>query len=261
MFRRYHVPALLLAALLTLSGCGGKEAIPETYQVSKEETIPSFSQSLPEETRADLGYTPQGKDKEAPNREGYLYSGLSNVGQAVKTYVEDLKEEYDCQVLNESFTVVSAPDYGQTEGEVTVGKECEDGVFTLDLTWTADTCLAERDFHQGESITKPKARSLTGGAEKVQEWLTRQGEDLKNYRVWADEGLVRVDDTVCIQVAVYTAAEHAFVATYLVPAAGEGLYQLDRDTRQVIVLEDPAGAGQADEGEKTGEEAKQSDKK
>lgn len=242
MFRRYHLPALLLAALLTLSGCGGKEAIPETYQVSKEETIPSFSQSLPEETRAALGYTPQGKDKEAPNREGYLYSGLSNVGQAVKTYVEDLKEEYDCQVLNESFTVVPDPDYTQPEGAVTVGKESEDGVFTLCLTWTADTCLAERDFHQGESITQPKARSLTGGAEKVQEWLASQGEDLQNYRVWADEGLVRVDDTICIQVEVYTAAEHAFVATYLVPTAGEGLYQLDRQTRQAIVLEDPAGA-------------------
>jgi len=70
-----------------------------------------------------------------------------------------------------------------------------------------------------------------------------------------------VDDTICIQVEVYTAAEHAFVATYLVPAAGEGLYQLDRDTRQVIVLEDPAGADQGDEGAKPEEDAKQSDKK
>lgn len=242
MFRRYHLPALLLAALLTLSGCGGKEAIPETYPVSKEETIPSFSQSLPEETRAALGYTPQGKDKEAPNREGYLYSGLTDTGRAVKSYVADLKEAHDCQVLNETFTVVPDPDYTQPEGAVTVGKESEDGVFTLSLTWTADTCLAERDFHQGESITQPKARSLTGGAEKVQEWLASQGEDLQNYRVWADEGLVRVDDTICIQVEVYTAAEHAFVATYLVPTAGEGLYQLDRQTRQAIVLEDPAGA-------------------
>lgn len=261
MFRRYHLPALLLAALLTLSGCGGKEAIPETYPVSKEETIPSFTQSLPEETRAALGYTPQGKDKEAPNREGYLYSGLTDTGRAVKSYVADLKEAHDCQVLNETFAVVPDPDYTQPEGAVTVGKESEDGVFTLCLTWTADTCLAERDFHQGESITQPKARSLTGGAEKVQEWLASQGEDLQNYRVWADEGLVRVDDTVCIQVEVYTAAEHAFVATYLVPTAGEGLYQLDRDTRQVIVLEDPAGADQGDEGAKPEEDAKQSDKK
>ena len=68
-------------------------------------------------------------------------------------------------------------------------------------------------------------------------------------------------DTICIQVEVYTAAEHAFVATYLVPTAGEGLYQLDRDTRQVIVLEDPAGADQGDEGAKPEEDAKQSDKK
>ena len=220
MFRRYHLPALLLAALLTLSGCGGKEAIPETYPVSKEETIPSFTQSLPEETRAALGYTPQGKDKEAPNREGYLYSGLTDTGRAVKSYVADLKEAHDCQVLNETFAVVPDPDYTQPEGAVTVGKERRGrGLYPLPHL--------DRRHLSGRAGLPPgehhpaQARSLTGGAERCREWLASQGEDLQNYRVWADEGLVRVDDTICIQVEVYTAAEHAFVATYLVPTAGE----------------------------------------
>ena len=41
---------------------------------------------------------------------------------------------------------------------------------------------------------------------------------------------MRLDDMVCIQVKVYTAAEHAIQATYLVAAQGGEIYLLDRDS-------------------------------
>lgn len=226
---------LLLAICLTLAlgACGGENAaLPETYQVTKDETLPAFGQALPEETKDGLAYTPLEEGKGDEGVTSYQYTGLTNGGVAVESYVNDLTANYGCQIIDEDNTVTQAPDYTQEDGSVIVGKDSEDGsgLCVLTLTWTGVSCTVERTFQAGESIQQPENFSLTQAADEVKNYLRGQGKNPDDYVVWADEGLVRLDDMVCIQVKVYTAAEHAIQATYLVAAQGGEIYLLDRDS-------------------------------
>lgn len=226
---------LLLAASLTLAlcACGGKgAAMPETYQVTKDETLPAFGQDLPEESQDGLSYTPV-EDEEDQGATGYQYTGLTNGGVAVESYVDDLTTNYGCQIIDEENTVTQPPDYTQEDGSVIVGKDSEDGsgLCVLTLTWTGVSCTVEQTFQEGESIQQPQNFSLTQAADAVKNYLRGQGKNPDDYVVWADEGLVRLDETVCIQVEVYTADKHAIQATYLVAAQGGEIYLLDRDSR------------------------------
>lgn len=230
------LPGLLLAACLALAlcACGGENAaMPETYQVTKDETLPAFGQALPEETQDGLAYTPLEEGEGDEGVTSYQYTGLTNGGVAVESYVSDLTANYGCQVIDEENTVTQPPDYTQEEGSVTVGKDSEDesGLCVLTLTWTGVSCTVERTFQAGESIQQPQNLSLTDAADEVKDYLRSQGYASDDYVVWADEGLVRLDNIVCIQVKVYTADEHAIQNTYLVAAQGGDIYLLDRDSR------------------------------
>ena len=228
------LPCLLLAVCLTLCACGGENAaMPETYQVTKDETLPAFGQSLPQETQDGLAYTPLEEGKGDEGVTAYQYTGLTNGGVAVESYVDDLTANYGCQIIDEENTVTQAPDYTQEEGSVIVGKDSEDdsGLCILSLTWTGVACTVERTFQKGESIQQPENLSLTDAADEVKSYLRGQGYAPEDYVVWADEGLVRLDDIVCIQVKVYTADEHAIQNTYLVAAQGGQIFLLDRESR------------------------------
>lgn len=228
------LPCLLLAVCLTLCACGGENAaMPETYQVTKDETLPAFGQSLPQETQDGLAYTPLEEGKGDEGVTAYQYTGLTNGGVAVESYVDDLTANYGCQIIDEENTVTQAPDYTQEEGSVIVGKDSEDdsGLCILSLTWTGVACTVERTFQTDEHIQQPQSLSLTDAAEEVTDYLRGQGYAPEDYVVWADEGLVRLDDMVCIQVKVYTADEHAIQNTYLVAAQGGQIYLLDRESR------------------------------
>lgn len=230
------LPCLLLAVCLglTLCACGGKNAaMPETYQVTKDETLPAFGKALPEETKDGLAYTPLEEGKGDEGVTSYQYNGLTNGGVAVESYVSDLTANYDCQIIDEENTATQPPDYTQEEGSVIVGKDSEDGsgLCVLTLKWTGVSCTVERTFQKGESIQQPENLSLTDAADEVKSYLQGQGYAADDYVVWADEGLVRLDNMVCIQVKVYTADEYAIQDTYLVAAQGGEIYRLDRDSR------------------------------
>lgn len=230
------LPCLLLAACLALvlSACGGKNAaMPETYQVTKDETLPAFGKTLPEESQDSLSYTPLEEGKGDEGVTAYQYTGLTNGGVAVESYVSDLTANYDCQIIDEENTVTQPPDYTQEEGSVIVGKDSQDesGLCILTLNWNGVSCTVERTFQKGESIQKPQNLSLTDAADTVKGYLQGQGYAAEDYVVWAEEGLVRLDNIPCILVKVYTADEHAIQDTYLVAAQGGEIYLLDRDTR------------------------------
>lgn len=262
---------ILVLCAAVLSGCGGGEEAetsvqpPETYVVNGDETIPALTQEIPPIDMEKVVYTPPAEDGETEidspeddahaetqessddtpdleSAEVYQYSGLEDTGALVERYVADLEEQYDCAVVTVAAVRTTPPDFSQPEGIVLVGKNSEDeaGVLLLNLDWTENACTVTRTFQQGLMISDPEPLTLLDAVELIQNHtpasLGLPGEKMSHYHVWAEEGLVMVDGTQCIQVDVYTEPEHALAGTYLVAVNGGALYRLDRDTRQVTSL-------------------------
>ena len=59
---------------------------------------------------------------------------------------------------------------------------------------------------------------------------------MEEYEVYAEEGLVLVDSSPCLQLNVYSSTPRQYRGCYLMTVDGAHLYQLDRDASQVTEL-------------------------
>lgn len=236
---------LLLAVAclaLVLCACGKEETPPpENYPVTAGETLPALTQILSEQERGEVSYAllEQGEGESDPT--SHKYSDLSNSGQTVQDYVAELTQKYNCQILEkeeDKYVTASQPDYTQSSGAVTVGKESQEkeGLLLLTLTWAEGTCTIERIFLPEETISFSMPVSLTEASDRVKGWLKQDGKKPEDYFVQAEEGLVRLENSVCIAVDVYAKADHALIESYLVETKSGAIYRMDRETKEAIPL-------------------------
>lgn len=91
-------------------------------------------------------------------------------------------------------------------------------------------------------ITQPSVQALTV-SEAIQRLksctpalLGLSGASMEEYEVYAEEGLVLVDSSPCLQLNVYSSTPRQYRGCYLMTVDGAHLYQLDRDVSQVTEL-------------------------
>lgn len=246
-------------------------APPEAYPVTGEETIPSLTQEIPPIDMGNVVYTPPASEEDADEEESdeepeegesspeelshtapneadltgwtvYQYGGLTDSSALVSAYVSDLESDYGCAAVTDAGVRTLTPDLSQSEGEVLLAKNSEDqtGALFLRLKWEQNACTVATQFREGTAIADPEPLTLTDAIELIQSRtpasLGLPGSSMKDYYVWAEEGLVLVDGAQCIRVNAYLPPEYTLAGTFLVAANGEGIYRLDRATQEVTPL-------------------------
>ena len=199
---------LLLPPLL-LSACGGKDVPPEQYS-SNDTALPALTSTLSSE----------------------------NIQFSHKEGSED-----GCSPIDTNGVVKELPDFSVSSGSVSMGKDTGDGgVFQLQIAWEGDTCTITPVYAAELRITQPSVQALTV-SEAIQRLksctpalLGLSGASMEEYEVYAEEGLVLVDSSPCLQLNVYSSTPRQYRGCYLMTVDGAHLYQLDRDASQVTEL-------------------------
>ncbi len=235
---RRGAAGLTLGLCLLLSACGGGEetSAPAEYRIG-DDFLPSITQlASPGEESA---FSQEGET----DQPSYHYTGLESGSALVTEYVEALVSVYHCSILDEDNRETELGTLPE-EGSLQVGIEGNnnDGIFVLDLQWGADSCTVTPQFEEGARIMPSEEESL-GIAEAVEvlegfsaQTLGLAGDDLSAYSMYADDGIVMVNDEPCFQIDAYFADTHKFAGSYMVSATGEHVYRLDRETGEVTEL-------------------------
>ena len=224
---------LLLPPLL-LSACGGKDVPPEQYS-SNDTALPALTSSS-----ENIQFSHKEGSEDQPD--SYVYSGLSSMTDTLASYVQALEED-GCSPIDTNGVVKELPDFSVSSGSVSMGKDTGDGgVFQLQIAWEGDTCTITPVYAAELRITQPSVQALTV-SEAIQRLksctpalLGLSGASMEEYEVYAEEGLVLVDSSPCLQLNVYSSTPRQYRGCYLMTVDGAHLYQLDRDASQVTEL-------------------------
>lgn len=229
--------AALLTAALLLTSCGGKAEPPQEYTLG-EDTLPSLT-ALVEQEGVEFEES-AGEDDVVT----YVYSKLEHSGEAAKTYTETLEKDYDCTIATDSKTS-GAPDFTASSGQALAARALEDSdqLFLLTIQWEDDACsvtptLADQDAMPQEAeqqlVTMEEVIDLL--EKKTPAALNLTGTSMEEYLVYAQEGLVHLDDQAALLLNVYAATDHQYRASYLVTVPAMKVYQLNRATGEVTAL-------------------------
>ena len=66
--------------------------------------------------------------------------------------------------------------------------------------------------------------------------LGLSGSDMSDYDIFSQDGLVFLNDQLCLCLNVYRLTDHQYQATYLLAGANNEIYRLDRETGEVYSL-------------------------
>ena len=231
---RRLLPLLLLPLLL--SSCGGKDVPPEQSS-SNDTALPALTSTLSSE---NIQFSHKEGSEDQPD--SYVYSGLSSMTDTLASYVQALEED-GCSPIDTNGVVKELPDFSVSSGSVSMGKDTGDGgVFQLQIAWEGDTCTITPVYAAELRITQPSVQALTV-SEAIQRLksctpalLGLSGASMEEYEVYAEEGLVLVDSSPCLQLNVYSSTPRQYRGCYLMTVDGAHLYQLDRDASQVTEL-------------------------
>ena len=226
---------LLLPPLL-LSACGGKDVPPEQYS-SNDTALPALTSTLSSE---NIQFSHKEGSEDQPD--SYVYSGLSSMTDTLASYVQALEED-GCSPIDTNGVVKELPDFSVSSGSVSMGKDTGDGgVFQLQIAWEGDTCTITPVYAAELRIPQPSVQALPV-SEAIQRLksctpalLGLSGASMEEYEVYAEEGLVLVDSSPCLQLNVYSSTPRQYRGCYLMTVDGAHLYQLDRDVSQVTEL-------------------------
>ena len=234
-YQPWRLLPLLLPPLL-LSACGGKDVPPEQYS-SNDTALPALTSTLSSE---NIQFSHKEGSEDQPD--SYVYSGLSSMTDTLASYVQALEED-GCSPIDTNGVVKELPDFSVSSGSVSMGKDTGDGgVFQLQIAWEGDTCTITPVYAAELRITQPSVQALTV-SEAIQRLksctpalLGLSGASMEEYEVYAEEGLVLVDSSPCLQLNVYSSTPRQYRGCYLMTVDGAHLYQLDRDASQVTEL-------------------------
>lgn len=231
LFHLPHTGARSIISLLVcgamLSGCGG-EKLPETYSAG-DESLPSLTALV------TLDKTPQCAEETGEDTTSYCYTELDAPVQAVTDYRSALESDYDCVPLSADGERLIQDETLSDQGELTLARESEGGLFRLDLSWDETSCTVTPSFDAGgtlpeesSSMTMEEAvdyfRSLPPSA------LGLSGQSMSDYTIFCEDGLVLLDGAPCLCLNVYR--DGSYQGSFLFSPNGKSIYQLDRSTGQ-----------------------------
>lgn len=137
-------------------------------------------------------------------------------------------------------------------------EEPKDMVVTMELAWTEGVLVITGDQAEGKVTSPPEEeRPVTPGATMTMSEavdylyslepsvLGLSGDSMEDYRIYAMDGAVLVNNQPCMRLNVYSRdnPEHTndVAGFYLLSRDGAHLYQLDEQAGKVVELERPAG--------------------
>ena len=142
-------------------------------------------------------------------------------------------EEDGCSPIDTNGVVKELPDFSVSSGSVSMGKDTGDGgVFQLPNCLGRGTPVPSPPVYAAElRITQPSVQALTV-SEAIQRlkavlppFSGSPGASMEEYEVYAEEGLVLVDSSPCLQLNVYSSTPRQYRGCYLMTVDGAHLYQ------------------------------------
>ena len=231
---KHNLLALLLTcSTLVLSGCGG-EKLPEAYSAG-EDSLPSLT------TLISLDPLPQCTEDTEGDTTSYCYTGIDAPAQAVTDYRDALESDLGCVPLSAQGERLAEDTELSDSGELILAKESDSGsgLFQLDVTWDDSSCTITPSFDQDAAL--PEESSSMTMAEAVEyirslppSALGLTGNDMSDYNIFCEDGLVLLDGAPCLRLNVYRSG--SYQGSYLFSPAAKALYRLDRSTGEVQPL-------------------------
>lgn len=225
------------------------EETPEDSTAASDGENPAPDENADAAASQDAADTTAASDGAAtePLPTTYHYTGLTSGAQTAQEYVQALVDDYGCTVVDSGNRTVETPSFSGESGQVWVAKESvgNDGLLTLDVQWEADGCSVTPQFAEGAEILPPPAEplpasiTLADAIETVKNTpMDRLGlpGSMEQYSLFAEEGVVLVNDVACYKIDVYLAETHQIAATYMVTSDGAHLYRLDSATGMAVEL-------------------------
>ena len=244
---------LLLLSCLSLASCGGSRApeSPEAYVVG-ENSAPSLDQFIGE-AEGTLTQIDE-PTEELPDQYTYHYAEILDTPALVELYYQQMTTEEQGFVLTDADYLVQTegPDLSKLTGEyILVRPAVEDGkLFRLVLGWTQEgVCSVQVSCVDGAILEPeeedPEPATLVEQIEHMYTYepalLGLEGTSLLEYKVFPVEGIMSVDGRACRQFNIYQVRQPENVSTivglYLLTLDLQNLYQLDRATNMVTLLD------------------------
>lgn len=231
--------ALLLAGTLALTSCSSPANPPLEYTVGQS-SLPSINELV------DLGENFQfAQSTEKNGISCYTYSSLSSGLQAAQNYAQALKDSWTCRVMSDIHTGADA-DFSSPTGQVVAVCKTSDPqqAFVLTIEWAETTCTVSPSLMQTSAITLTESTVSSVTLEEAVETLKSKtpqqlgltGESMAEYLMFAQDGIVMLDNHACICVNVYLAETHRFQQSYLLTVPDLTIYQLDRTDGHAYAL-------------------------
>lgn len=234
---------ILLAVMIlcVLAGCGSKDEEKKggiNAYLLGEESVPAL------QVEENVEFTSTEPDT-------YAYIGLENAGSTAEKYVASMTaEENGFSVVDKRYASAEAPDFTKESGEVYLSKKAasEEGkLIVVGLNWASGVCTLELSMQEppkGQTASKSEGLTHLDAATKIEGMkpsvLGLEGDSMKAYHVYIQNGLVIVEDEECIWVEVYTsntaAGTNAPAGTYYLSRDGQRMYALNRDDNSVTAL-------------------------
>lgn len=222
---------------LTLTGCGKAEPLPTAYTVG-EDSLPALSEVL--ELGTDISFSSQENDDGTVT---YQYQDLSSGTEAVQTYLQDLSDSYECTLLDESGQRVSTESISaKADGHVVAARESAtgQGLFELDVNWDETSCTVTPMLAVDAELPAEETMTLEEAVAYLQSLppkaLGLDGESMSEYDIFAEDGIILLDDEVALCLNVYDRQTHQHQASYLIAGSSYQIYRLDRETGEAVLL-------------------------
>ena len=236
--------ALLCAAALLLSGCGGKsQQPPETYDLEND-SLPALTALVSLNSEFSFDETQQ-EDGENGESFTYLYSSLDNGGQTAQEYAQALEKDYECTVYPDEETGTSV-DFSAPSGQALVARPLEGGEeddrFLLTIAWDETSCSVTPSVVQQADLPQTQTSSITLEEAVAYfhtvppSYLGLSGSSMDEYLLFPQEGTVFLEDQPCLCINVYSAQTHQFQQSYLLSVPDLQVFKLDRDSGQATPL-------------------------
>ncbi len=223
--------AVVILLVILLGGRAEEKEMPLPEEYIVESTTLA---ALPEQE--GMTVAPLESDEEGVS--GYSYEQISDVAALLSDYAATLTENGMCYVDDGMTRLDEEPDWTTESGEARLAQELEGGEqsVAMHLTWGVDNCtVALQTIEQG-------IRTLNDMTfmETVDYLYTLDPEqlglegDMQDYRIYAADGAVVVDNRVCIRLDVYQLhpelSTNMIAGIYLVTPDGRYLYELEDGT-------------------------------
>ena len=231
-----RIARAVLAVLLLLSGCG--RSSPAEYEVGGN-TLPALEALVDLPAACTITTRPEAENTV------YTYTGLSRGGRIVCSFVRQLVTDWQCSVIDDSCAAAPLPDFNGDSGQILIGSPVADGIFRLELHWTAGSCtvtpslLPGKELQKAESVMMTVDEAIAFLRQLPPPALELTGSTMDAYDILAEDAMVMVNNRMCYCLNLYDAVTHAIRGTRLVAANGRSFYRLDRDADTVTELLHP----------------------